>query len=150
MTRPILEHTSGAWKPHLQKDIRQVERVQRRAARFCCSDYTHRTPGCVDNTLKLLHWENLEARRKHNCLSLLHKIITDHVDLTIDEYLQRSVPELGEPSILVMQMQTTQTLPFIFPCDTLGMRSPKAPPPTHRGFHRWLSCLNNCKQIISS
>ena len=35
MVRPIMEHASTAWDPHLQKDISQLERVQRRAAKFC-------------------------------------------------------------------------------------------------------------------
>ena len=73
MVRPIMEHGSAAWDPHLQKDISQLESVQRRAARFCCGDYTSRTPGCVDYML-----------------SLLHKINSGHVGITIDQYLQRS------------------------------------------------------------
>ena len=54
--------------------------------------YVNRTPGCVDDMLKVLHWESLEMRRKNNRLSLLHKINTDHVDITLDQYLQRSDP----------------------------------------------------------
>ena len=69
-------------------------RVQRRAARFCCGDYTNRTPGCVDNMLKVLHRESLETKRKNNRLSLLHKINTGHVDITIDQYLQRRDPRI--------------------------------------------------------
>ena len=72
MVRPIMEHVSATWDPHLQKDISRLETLQRRAARFCCGDYTNRTPGCVDDMLKVLHWESLETRRKNNCLSLLH------------------------------------------------------------------------------
>ena len=90
MVRPIMEHASAAWDPHLQNDICQLERVQRRAARFCCGDYKNRIPGCVDDMLKALHWESLDARRKNNRLILLHKINTGHVDITLDQYLQRS------------------------------------------------------------
>jgi len=78
--------------PHLNKDISQLERVQRRAARCCCGDYTNRTPRCVDNMVKVLHWESLETRRKKNRIRLLHKINTGHVDINIDHYLQRSYP----------------------------------------------------------
>ena len=91
MVRPIMEHASAAWDPRLQKDIRQLERV-RQAAKFCCSDYTNRPPGCDDGMLTALHWESLETRRKNNRLSLLHKINTGHVDITIDLYLQQSDP----------------------------------------------------------
>ena len=92
MVRPIMEHASAAWDPQLQKDISQLERVKRRAARFCCCDYTNRTLGCVDDMLKVLTWESLETRRKNNRLSRLHKINTGHVDITLDQYLQRSDP----------------------------------------------------------
>ena len=61
-------------------------------ARFCCGNYTNRTPGCVDDMLKVLHWESLETTKKNNRLSLLHKINTGHVDITTDQYLQRSDP----------------------------------------------------------
>ena len=55
---------------HLQKDISQLERAQQRAARFCCGDYTNRIPRYYAN---IGNWESLEARRKNNRLSLLHK-----------------------------------------------------------------------------
>ena len=104
----------------------RLERVQRRAARFWCGDYTNRTPGC--DMLKVLHWESLEARRKNNRLSLLHKINTGHVDVTLDQYLQRSVP-----CVFDMQGQTTQ--PFIIHLfmqhiDS-GIGSPQAYQPPH-------------------
>ena len=47
--KAIKEHASAALDPHLQKDISQLERVERRAARFCCGDYTNRTPGCAED-----------------------------------------------------------------------------------------------------
>ena len=39
LVRPILEYASPAWDPFTQKDINQLEAVQRRAARFVMSDY---------------------------------------------------------------------------------------------------------------
>ena len=92
MVRPIMEHASAAWDPHLQKDISQLERVQQRAGRFCCGNYKNRTPGCVDDMLKVLHWESLETRRKNNRLRILHKINTSYIDITLNQYLQRSDP----------------------------------------------------------
>ena len=117
MVRPIMEHASAAWDPRLQKDIGQLERVQRRAARFCCGDYTNRTPGCVDDMLKVLHWESLGTRR-NNRLSLLHKINTGHVDITLDQYLQRSDPQnAGSPAFSTYKSRPPSPLPFIFSCN---------------------------------
>ena len=88
-----MDHASAAWDPNLQKDISQLGRAQRRAARFWCGDYTNRTPGCIDDTLKVLHWESMGMMRKINGLSFLHNVYTGHVDITIDHYFQRSDPD---------------------------------------------------------
>ena len=34
MVRPHLEYASGAWNPHLKKDINKLENIQRKASRF--------------------------------------------------------------------------------------------------------------------
>ena len=43
LVRPHLEYAASAWDPYLAMDISHLERVQRRAARFACSDYPHTT-----------------------------------------------------------------------------------------------------------
>ena len=39
IVRPKLEYASAAWDPYLKKDIAKVEKVQRKAARFCTGNY---------------------------------------------------------------------------------------------------------------
>jgi len=39
LVRPNLEHAAAVWDPYTAKDIQQLERVQRRAARFVKKDY---------------------------------------------------------------------------------------------------------------
>ena len=39
LVRPKLEYASAAWDPFLKKDISALERVQRKAARFCSQNY---------------------------------------------------------------------------------------------------------------
>ena len=43
MVRSTLEYSSAVWDPHLQKDIDNVERVNRRAARFVSGDHRHQS-----------------------------------------------------------------------------------------------------------
>ena len=43
LVRPHLEYAAAAWEPYMAKDIQQLERVQRRAARFAKKDYRHTT-----------------------------------------------------------------------------------------------------------
>ena len=40
LVRSTLEYSAVVWDPHLQKDIDQLERVQRRSARFITGDYS--------------------------------------------------------------------------------------------------------------
>lgn len=39
LVRPKLEYASAAWDPFLKKDVSALERVQRKAARFCSQNY---------------------------------------------------------------------------------------------------------------
>ena len=41
--RPHLEYAAAAWDPYTAKDIQQLERVQRRAARSVKKNYSHTT-----------------------------------------------------------------------------------------------------------
>ena len=139
--------------PHLQKDTSQLERVQRRAAKFCCSDYTNRTRGCVDNVLKVLHWESLETRRKSNRPSLLHKINARHVDITIYQYLQRSDPRMrGAQRFRHARADHPALYPLFFlqHFDS-GIGSHKSiNHHIHRSFQGWPSFLNICFNFFIS
>ena len=41
LVRPNMEYAAAAWDPHMAKDIQQLERVQRCAARFVKKDYRY-------------------------------------------------------------------------------------------------------------
>ena len=90
MVRPILEYSATVWDPHLQKEINQLESVQRRAARFVTNNYYNREPGCVTNMLKQLKWDSLQERRQNLRLGFLHKINNNLVDVNINSYVKRS------------------------------------------------------------
>ena len=90
MIRPTMEYASTVWDPHLQAQKSALEQVQKRAARYVCNDYTSRTPGCVTKMLDDLKWEPLEARRRHDRLSMLYRIQHGMVDIPADRYLRPS------------------------------------------------------------
>ena len=54
MVRPTLEYASAVFDPHKQKDIRLLEKVKRRAARYVTNNYTHRSPGTITTKLEYL------------------------------------------------------------------------------------------------
>ena len=77
LVRPILEYASTVWDPHLQKEIADIEKVQRRAARFVMN--RHRNTSSVGEMLEILQWPTLQERRQNSRLTMLTKILDDKV-----------------------------------------------------------------------
>jgi hypothetical protein len=83
MVRPMLEYGCMAWDPHLVKDIKELEKVQRRAARRVngkwriwhqdevTEEYTYDS---VTDMVRQLGWEQLSERRRMVRLGIMHKI----------------------------------------------------------------------------
>ena len=79
LVRPILEYASPVWDPHQKQDIDEIEKVQRRAARFVQN--RHRNTSSVGEMLQQLEWPTLEERRKNSRIAMLSKIIEDKVSV---------------------------------------------------------------------
>ena len=71
--RPTLEYAATVWDPHKRTHIDNLEKNQRRAARFVMNqhDYT--------SMLEELGWSSLQQRRRNKRLSMLYKIINNIV-----------------------------------------------------------------------
>ena len=82
VVRSVLEYASPVWDPYRQADIKAIEQVQRRAARYLYNDYTSRTPGCITDMVNDLGWESLQDRCQISGLCLLFKTHHDLVDKT--------------------------------------------------------------------
>jgi len=85
LVRPQLEYCSAVWDPYTQCNIYQVERVQRRAARFVNQNY-HNTSSVTD-MITQLGWESLEQRRHRARLVFMYKIVHGVVAIPADQYL---------------------------------------------------------------
>ena len=79
-----LEYASAVWDPYLQKGIVALEKVQRKAARFCTNNY-HPTASVTDWMLQDLGWHTLEQRRSMNRLSLFYKISRGKTAVNVPE-----------------------------------------------------------------
>ena len=77
LVRSNLEYASCVWDPHEAKLIKQLEMVQRRAARWVTNRY-HNTSSVTD-MLRDLTWQSLELRRTHSRLCMLYKLHHDLV-----------------------------------------------------------------------
>jgi len=82
LVRPNLEYAAAAWDPYTAKDIQQLERVQRRAARFVKKDYRHTTS--VTGLLDELGWLPLFERRKHSRLMVFYKAFNNLSAISLD------------------------------------------------------------------
>ena len=85
LVRPQLEYATCAWDPYKITQINKLERVQRKAARFCLGNYERRSS--VNQMLKELQWEPLEIRRVKSRLSMLYKLQNGLVAIQSDKYL---------------------------------------------------------------
>ena len=79
LVRPILEYASQAWDPHTANLIDELEKVQRRAARFVSGNYHDYTPGSMTKIINDLGWQTLEHRRKIDRLCLFSKCLCTKV-----------------------------------------------------------------------
>ena len=85
IVRPKLEYASAAWDPFLKKDISALERVQRKAARFCSQNYNRYAS--VTDMIKDLGWATLETRRRQSRLTLMYRLTHGLIDIDSREYL---------------------------------------------------------------
>ena len=68
LIRPHLEYASS-WDPYTTRDSHQLDKVQRRTARFVKRNY--RQTASVSELISELRWQSLEDRRKNARMSVL-------------------------------------------------------------------------------
>ena len=85
LVRPQLEYGCCAWDPHIQKQIKDIESIQKRAARFVKNEYST-TPGTVTNLLNVLKWPPLQKRRKVARLTMMFKVVSGQSAVQIPSY----------------------------------------------------------------
>ena len=87
--RPLVESNSPVWSPHLVKDIRKVESVQRR--------FTKKLPGLYDesylNRLRTLRLERLDVRRLRFDILFVYKMLFGLVSLDFGMFFNLSPAE---------------------------------------------------------
>ena len=78
LVRPLLEYGCTAWDPYRSGQIDQLERVNKRAARFVTGNRL-REHGNTQKNMDNLGWPPLIERRSRNKVSMLYKIRTDQI-----------------------------------------------------------------------
>ena len=81
--RSTLDYASPIWDPFLKRDINNLEKINRRAARFVTGDY--HPIFSVYSMLRCLGWSDLKDRRRDTRLALLFKIVNGDVAVSADD-----------------------------------------------------------------
>ena len=89
MVRPVIEFAFTVWDPTCESETAELEKVQRRAARYVFNSYTDRTPGFVTRMRNTLKWEPLADQRTQSRLTMLYKINSGIVDIDTSPYYSR-------------------------------------------------------------
>ena len=79
LVRPHLEYACTVWDRHTQVNVRRIDYVQRRAARYVCNRW-HNTSS-VSTMLHELSWESLARRRERARLCMIYKVVHGLVDI---------------------------------------------------------------------
>ena len=88
LVRPQLEYAAPVWDPYTKEKRLQLEKVQRRAARWTTSNFDYRSSTTA--TVDKLGWRTLELRRADARLCLFFKIVHGLVALPLPEYIEPS------------------------------------------------------------
>ena len=107
IVRPKLEYSSSVWDPHTKCQKDQIEKVQRRAARFTTNRF-HNTSS-VSNMIHSLNWPSLEIRRTRARLIMFYKIIHQNVAIYPVNLLFPADPRTRYSSIYGYKIISTTT-----------------------------------------
>ena len=72
LMRPVLEYGSSVWDPSSIRLQEELEKVQKRRARFVTGNFIFKT-GSMTGILEQLKWESLKKRRRDSRIIMLYK-----------------------------------------------------------------------------
>ena len=110
LVRPILEYGSSVWDPQSILLQDELEKVQKRAARFVTGNYVDYETGSMTGILKQLKWESLKKRRKDSRFIMLYKGLKGAASIPTNDL----VPPSGVPGIITPWHSKSQWLGLIY------------------------------------
>ena len=88
LVRPILEYGCSVWGPHYEGMIDDLEKVQKRAARFGTRNYTYEK-GSMTDILKKTKM-GIPAEKKDNIIILLYKGLKGRAKIPTDDLIPKN------------------------------------------------------------
>jgi hypothetical protein len=84
LVRPKVEYSSIIWNPQQKTQIKQIEQIQRNAARFVMKKpFNYKNPGSVTTLIQQLNWPTLEQRRYSVDLVYMYKVVHNLVAIPV-------------------------------------------------------------------
>ena len=114
LVRPVLEYGSSVWDPQSILLQDELEKVQKRAARFVTSNYIDYETGSMTGILKQLKWESLKKRRKDSRLIMLYKGLKGAASIPTNDLAPPPPPQSGVPGIITPWHSKSQWLGLIY------------------------------------
>ena len=103
--RPHIEYCSTIWDPYTQDQINQIDKIQRRGARFVFNDYDYNSH--PSEMIAKLEWDSLSLRRQERRLLVLHKALHGHLSIPATKILRPTTrPSRSSNDRTFQQFQT--------------------------------------------
>ena len=114
LVRPTLSYASSEWDPYTQKNINQLEMVQRRAARFVFKNDSRHVS--VTALIKELGWSELSSARERDRLCMMFKIVNNLIPINFNDHLSycKTVTRRNHPQKLKILAPRTDNYKFSF------------------------------------
>ena len=118
LIRPHLEYASAVWSPHLAKDIKAIEDVQKFGLRVCTKNWDTN----YDSLLLTCNIESMADRRTFTRLCLLFKIVAEDVSYPnppyeiVDRHYESR--QSNTQQLTVQFARTNHFKSSFFPCTT--------------------------------
>ena len=101
MVRPILEYVGAVWVPYQSNHIDMLEKVQRKAALFVCSNYSRYSS--VSGMMSTFGWSSLQEIRFISRMGMFYQAHHHHMACTIPPYSPMTQP----------RTRTSHDLPYL-------------------------------------
>ena len=122
LIRPKLEYASVVWSPWQQFLVDNIEKVQRRSARYVLNDY--RSDSSVTAMINHLNWESLEDRRNKASLHTFYKMFNNLTMIPYIQYVQLSTvtsTRYSHPFKLIPMLAKKNPLKYSFLSRTIPL-----------------------------
>ena len=84
LVRPKLENASTVWNRQQQSQMKQLEQIQRTAARFVCNrPFNPQKPDSVSSMIQNLNWQPLQVRRIKSDVTFMYKTLNHLVAIPV-------------------------------------------------------------------